>query len=233
MYDEISKILHEESDEEYRIFSSKLLPGVNNILGVRIPSLRKIAMQIAKEDWKSFLRKASNETFEETLLQGFVIAYAEMDLSERFSRIGQFVPHIDNWSICDSFCNSLKFTLQNKKEVWEFLQPYFLSDKPYHLRFAIVMLLNYYIEEEFLDPICKILESIHHDNYYVKMAVAWAISTCFVKFPDQMLTYLEGCKLDTFTYKKTVQKIHESYKVSNGFKQQLKKQAAEKGKLLG
>ena len=125
-------------DEKYRKFSSGLTPGTNNILGVRLPALRKIGKRIAKADWRSYLETAQVDSFEETLLQGMVIGYADVELPERLMLIKDFIPKIDNWSICDSFCTGLKFTKKHKEEVWLFLQPYLKSKEVYEIRFGVV-----------------------------------------------------------------------------------------------
>lgn len=98
--------------------------------------------------------------------------------------------------------------------MWEFLQPYFSSEKEYEIRFGVVMLLVYFMKEEYLDKIFAILDEIRHDGYYVKMAVAWEVSMCYVNFPEKTLAYLKENRLDDFTYNKSLQKIVESLKVS-------------------
>lgn len=203
------------SEEDYRNFSSKLLPGVKNILGVRLPALRKIAKSIAKEDWKSYLNNARDDYFEEVMLLGMVIGYINnIDIDEIISLIRKYVPKINNWSVCDSFCNGLKITSKNKERMWNFLQEYFSSSDEFEVRFAVVMLLNFYVEEEYIELVLSNLDKIKHDGYYVKMAVAWAISICYVKYSEITFNYLKENNLDYFTYNKSLQKICESLKVS-------------------
>ena len=84
------------------------------------------------------------------------------------------------------------------------------------------MLLNYYLEEEYIEPVCKIFDEIEHDGYYVKMAVAWTISIYYVHFPEAIEGYLRNNKLDEFTYKKTLQKICESRAVDHKKKEQIR-----------
>lgn len=201
------------SEEEYRIFTSRLLPGTKNILGVRLPALRKIAREIAKEDWRNFLKDKTNEYFEETMLQGMVIGYGKAGIEEILGYVTDFVPKIDNWSVCDSFCNGLKITKKNKEKVWEFLKPYFSSDKEFHVRFGVVMLLHYYIDDEYIDRVLDTLDKIEHEGYYVRMAVAWAVSVCYIKMSEPTLAFLRNNHLDDFTYNKSLQKITESLKV--------------------
>ncbi len=214
--------LRELSEETYRKFAASLIPTIDNVLGVRIPTLRQLARQIAKGDWQKYLQTADHEFFEEVMLQGLVIAYAKVDEQQRISLIREFVPKIDNWSVCDSFCNSLKFTVKHRSLVWDFLQPYVTSDQEYDVRFAVVMMLNYYITEEYIERVLAILEQIDHEGYYVKMAVAWALSICYVQFPEQTMACIQRNTLDTFTHNKALQKITESLRIDAEMKQQIK-----------
>ena len=102
------------------------------------------------------------------------------------------------------------------------MQEFFQSEKEYDIRFAVVMGLNYYINDEYKERFLLLLDCIHHEGYYVKMAVAWAISMVYVKYPEYIMNYLKDCKLDDFTYNKAIQKIRESLQVSKEEKELLK-----------
>lgn len=201
------------ADPDYQKFSAALLPNVNNILGVRLPLLRKIAKKIASDDWHAYIADAQSEYFEEIMLQGMVIGYAKADIEEILTYTYAFVKKIDNWSVCDSFCTGLKITKINMKCVWEFLQQYFNSEKEFEVRFGVVMLLSFYIDEEYIDRVLALLDQVKHPGYYVKMAIAWAVSICYIKFPEKTMAYLKNNMLDDFTYNKALQKITESYRV--------------------
>ena len=191
---ERNKIIKEQltslAEPDYQAFTSKLLPGISNILGVRLPNIRKIAKQLAKDDWKTYLSGAVDDSMEEIMLQGMTIGYVNAPLEDLLPFITAFVPKINNWSVCDSFCSSLKITKKYKHEMYDFLLPYLNSPNEYDIRFAVVMLLDYYIEESYLPRVLSHLDSIHHPAYYVKMAVAWAISMCYIKFPEETMPYL-------------------------------------------
>ncbi|MBC3900931.1 DNA alkylation repair protein [Acetobacterium malicum] len=202
------------AEEKYRKFSSSLTPGTDTILGVRLPALRKIAKRMAKADWRGYLETARDDSFEETLLQGMVIGYADLELAERLALIEAYLPKIDNWSICDSFCTGLKFTKKHQEEVWLFLQPYLKSDEVYEIRFGVVMFITYFVEDLYLEPMFRNFNAIDCDNYYVKMAVAWAITSCFTVFPEMTMIYLKANDLDDYTYNKALQKITESRQVN-------------------
>lgn len=212
--DELLKL----SDYEYKEFQKKLSPGTKNIIGVRLPLLRKLAKDLAKNDIEEFLYHSPEDYYEEIMLKGLSIGYAKIDMETRFNYIDYFIPKITSWGICDSFCNGLKFTKANLQPVWEFLKPYFHSKREFELRFAIVMLIEFYIIDDYIDNTLILLNKVKHDGYYVKMAVAWAISICFIKFPEKTMVYLKNNSLDDFTYNKSLQKITESLRIDNEMK---------------
>lgn len=209
----IREQIFELADEEYQKFSSSLLPNTDNILGVRLPQLRKLAKAIAKDDWREFMANYDSKYFEEIMLQGLVLGYAKADIEEILQYVADFVPKIDNWSVCDSFCAGLKFTKNNMERVWNFIQPFLSSNKEFEVRFGVVMLLDFYINDEYIDKVIKSLDAIKHPGYYAKMAVAWTISICYIKFSKQTMEYLKNNTLDDFTYNKSLQKITESLRV--------------------
>lgn len=220
----VKERLIELSEEKYRKFSSSLIPNIDNVLGVRLPVLRKLAKEIYKSDnWQDFLNQKQSDYMEEVMLQGMIIGLVKDEPQNILNYIKDFVPKINNWAVCDTFCTGLKFTNTNKALVWDFLQMYFQSDKEYELRFGIVMLLSYFIEDFYIDKVLKILDKVNHEGYYVKMAVAWAVSICYIKFSEKTQKYLHVSNLDNWTYNKSIQKIIESYRIGKQTKELLKK----------
>lgn len=216
--EEIREELINLADEKYKKFHSNLCPGVENILGVRLPLLRKISKDLSKNNYKDYLDNDSIEYYEEIMVEGLIIGYIKVDNETRFKYIRNFVPKINNWAVCDSFCNNLKFTKKNMSEVWDFILPYTSSKNEFDVRFAVVMMLNFYIVDDYIDNVLSVLNHIHHDGYYVKMAVAWAVSFAYIHFPDKALSFLKNNNLDNFTYNKSLQKIIESNRVSKEYK---------------
>lgn len=243
--------LSELADPAYKSFQSGLLPGVDNILGVRLPLLRQLAKEIIKEDAEEFLQWRKHRhtdsapfssepvCYEEVLLEALVISSTKMSPNDRLSHIAEFVPQIDSWAVCDIFCSSLKDAKVYQKEMWLFLKPYLHSPREFELRFGIVMLLNYYITDLYIDRVITILHAVKHDGYYVKMAVAWALSFCFIKFPEKTMAYFRYNQfpekgdqslsnpdwqgyLDDFTYNKALQKTCESLRIDKETKQLLR-----------
>ena len=221
--------LFEQIDEQYKKFQANIIPNETNILGVRLPILRKMAKEIAKSDWKEFVMNTSEDYFEEVMLKGIVIGYAKMEMDERLKWIEWFVPKISNWSICDSFCSSLKIADKDKKKVWDFVMPYLNSSNEYEVRFGIVMLLNFFVEKEYVVMVLRLFNSIKHEGYYSKMAVSWAISVCFIHFPCKTMKFLNDNDLDEFTFNKALQKIIESNRVDQETKNAIRKMKRKSG----
>ena len=222
--EDILKYLIDNRNEKYMNFTSSLVPNSSNMLGVKIPDLRKFAKRIAKENSIiDYLKNAKDDYFEETMLQGLVIGYSNMDIDTVISCSKKFVPKINNWSICDSFCNSLKISKKYPDKMWEYIISYKNSKSEFELRFLLVMCLSHFITDKYIKDIFKIIESIKSNDYYVEMAIAWLVSTCYIKYRDETLKYLKCCSISNFAYNKSIQKIIESYRVSDENKEMLRK----------
>ena len=222
--EEVKEKLQELSDEKYRKFHSSLCPNTREpILGVRIPILRKYAKELKNKYGIEIINEIGEEYYEEIMLKGMLIGLQNNVKYEAIEKqIKNFVPKIDNWAICDTFCAGLKITKKYKNEMLELIQSYLNSKKEFELRFAIVMLLDYYIDEEHINIVLNVCDNVKHEGYYVKMAIAWAISICLIKFYDETKKYLNNSNLDDFTYNKSLQKALESYRISESKKLELR-----------
>lgn len=223
------------SEPKFQKFSAALIPGEERMLGVRLPALRALAKEIARsDDWADYLAAAPRDYFEEIMLRGMIIGAIRISPEERIRYIQAFIPEIDSWSICDSFCAGLKFTSKNREMVFSFVRPYCGSKKEFEARFGYVMLLDFFLTEEYIDAVLELVSRFSHPAYYAKMAVAWLMATALAKFPSQAMHCLQTAPLDDFTYLKTIQKAIESYRVSPELKQELRalreKRRAQKGK---
>ena len=217
---EIRDELEKLSDKKYKEFHTGLCPNSNEILGVRVPVLRNFAKQIVKEEnIEKYLNNALDNSYEEILLQGMVLGLWKNITIEKFCEyLEKFIPKINSWAVCDISISGFKITKKNMRYMWQFLEKYLKSENEFELRFAIVMLLDYYITDEYIDKVLKILNNIKHEGYYVKMAVAWAVQVAFVKYPEKTMKLLENNNIDKWTYNKALQKIIESYRVNDEMK---------------
>ena len=213
-YLRLKQYLRELADPDYLAFHQRLVPEVDNLLGVRVPVLRSLAKEIAKGDIDSYFSLTGQESYEEIMLYGLVIGYCKRDIAEVCAALDRFVPKINNWAVCDCCCSGLKIVKKHPEEMLAYLQKWLSSKNEFELRFGIVMLMDYYTAEPYLDMTLAVYRDIRHEGYYVKMAVAWGISVCFVHARSKTLSFLEQCPLDDFTYHKALQKIIESNRVS-------------------
>lgn len=225
--DYLKEEIHKNKDENYRLFSMKLTPGRDDIVGVRISVLRNIAKEIAKKDPISFLENAKSDYYEEKIVEGLVIGYMKTDLETVFYYTEKFIPKIDSWGICDTFCSNLKIAKGKKyqKDFWYFINKYKDSENEFETRFAAVMMMTYFINDEYIEKVLKTLNEIDTEKfsgYYLKMGIAWALSMCFVKYPEKTLHYLKNTSLDNDTFNKTIQKILESNQVDRKTKKHIK-----------
>ena len=211
---EITNILKNKADIKYKNFAQKLILHNVNMLGVRLPELRKIAKLLAKENSSDILQhKLPTNFFEEKMLLAMAIGYISCDLKSKLKSIAKFIPKIDNWSVCDSFCATLKFDEKDLPYVWDFLAQYFESYKEYPCRFAHVLTLNQFVNPQYLEKyLCKATE-FKNKFYYAKMACAWALATYHAIFPEEINRYistLQNAEIKNLAIKK----ILESRKTS-------------------
>lgn len=211
---EVRRKIEELADEKYKEFHTGLCPNSNEIIGVRVPILRNFAKEIVKnEKVEAYLENAVDNSYEEILLQGMVLGLWKTNVENFCTYLEKFIPKINSWAVCDVSVAGFKITKKNMEYMWLFIQKYLKSDKEFELRFAIVMMLDFYITEEYIEKVLEILNNVKHEGYYVKMAIAWTIQVAFVKFPKKTMKLLKNNNMDDWTYNKALQKIIESYRV--------------------
>ncbi|MBQ9936419.1 MAG: DNA alkylation repair protein [Lachnospiraceae bacterium] len=221
---EIRSRLESMAETKYKEFSQALIPGCRPMLGVRIPALRTFAKELAKDDWKTYLDNAVDDSFEEVNLQGFVTGYAKADYDTIVPYVKKYVAKINDWSLCDGFCATLKITKKYKPEFKELLKEYSHKDTEFDQRFVAIMLMDYYLEDEDIDETLVMLDGLKHDSYYRQMGVAWAVATAMAKQREKTLEYMQpgNNTLDDWTYNKAIQKMIESYRISDEDKSMLR-----------
>lgn len=218
-YESFLQVLKQLADPEYKAFHERLCKTSRaEILGVRSPETKRIAKEIAKGDAMGFLSVSGDTYYEELLIQGFVIAFLKRPLADKRIWIDRFIPKIDNWAVCDSFCAALKPKRGEETELFSLCLDYLQKSGEYERRAAIVLLMDHLVNEAYIDRIFELLKSVQCDCYYVHMAVAWCVSVCFIKDKEKTLAFLQTNVLDTATHNKSIQKITESNRVTKADK---------------
>ena len=240
---ELVKRLLAEQDLKYRDFHASLLPNIDkkSIIGVRVPTMRKIAKEFAAgltvaksvpADIARFLDKLPHKYFEENQVHLFAVERIK-DFDECLARIEQFLPYIDNWAVCDG--KSPKALLKDEARFLASIEKWLKSREPYTVRFGVNMLMNFFLDERFekrfLKWIAAIDESLFNDDgraecptdrYYVQMVIAWYFATALAKQWDATFPYIKGRKLSPWIHNKTIQKACESYRITDAQKKILR-----------
>ena len=220
--DDILKKLYALQDKKYRDFQGKLIPTVNpkTIIGVRTPDLRTLAKELAKqEDIGTFLDTLPHTYFDENQLHAFILSELK-DYDQCIERVKEFLPYIDNWATCDQL--SPKAFKKHKTELLKEIKNWLKSDKTYTVRFAVGMLMQHYLNDDFNSTFPKLVAAIKSDEYYINMMRAWYFATALAKQYDAIIPYIEQKKLDPWTHNKAIQKAVESYRITAGQKEYLK-----------
>ncbi len=215
MINEVRRELYALADEKHAAFSRKLIETKADILGVKTPDLKRIAKRLAREDMSAYFSELSFDVYEETAIRALLISYGKLGLKERMALIEDFVPHIDNWGICDLFCSSLRPHIKkNQSEFWALIQKYLYSDKEFYIRFGLVVMLVGFVSPEYAEAAFRTLDCVDTGAYYAMMAAAWTLSEFYIKLPGLTLPYLENNRLDDITYNKALSKMLDSHRVS-------------------
>jgi len=235
MKERIREELFKLQDVEYRDFQSKLIPNVDRdyFIGIRTPELRKYAKALVKDvsksdDLKTFLDTLPHAYFDENQLHAFIISEIK-DYETCIDYLEAFLPYVDNWATCDQM--SPKAFKKHKDELLFHIEKWIKSDKTYTVRFAIGMLMQHFLDEDFDIRYAKMVADVRSDEYYINMMIAWYFATALAKQYDSILPYIKGEKLDTWTHNKAIQKAIESYRITPEQKEVLRAFKVKKQKV--
>lgn len=219
---QIQKQLFSLQDVPYGDFQARLLPTVprERIIGVRTPALRRLAKELSKDpETEAFLKELPHRYFEENQLHAFLLE-GEKDYDACLRRLNAFLPYVDNWATCDQMCP--KALEKHADALLPQIRLWLASPHPYTVRFAIGLLMRYYLDERFAPEYPDLVASIVSEEYYVNMMVAWYFATALAKQYESILPYLKEGRLETWTHNKTIQKAVESYRIRPEQKEELR-----------
>ena len=200
------------AEPEYRNFQQALLPGVENYLGVRLPRLHRIAAALAKDGWQTEFA-APDETFEETLLRGMVIGRLRPELPELLSLVRGFLPCIDNWCTCDTFCAGLKAVPRYKDAFFALAAECAASGEEFTARFGAVLLLRWWAAPADLPAALDVYKTIRCPALYARMGRAWGYAEFAAVDFESTLAAMRAAGLDDDTWNLALQKMRESRRI--------------------
>lgn len=209
-------------DLKYADFQRKLLPTVDaeTVIGVRTPQLRKLAKELkGSEEAEAFIKELPHEFFDENQLHAFLIA-EEKDLEKCIRQVERFLPFVDNWATCDQL--SPKIFRKHRSELLGYIRVWLESEHVYTVRFAVGMLMEHFLDEDFAPEYPEMAAAVRSDEYYINMMIAWYFATALAKQWDAVLPYIEDRRLDVWTNNKAIQKSVESRRITKEQKEYLK-----------
>ena len=216
------QMLVEASEPRLAEFNSKLVPGKENILGVRMPAIRRIASQIIKDGWEQVL-DGEPQSHEEEILRAIVIAQAPVSTKKRIGLTDSFLQYVDNWAVCDTLCQSWKLPEEDAGLAWEYFSSLIDTDQEYPMRVSVVARMSLFKDREHQEQLLEDIVSHDHPGYYYRMGAAWAVSMIYVGHPETVEEAFGTGMMEPWTQNKAVQKIRESLQVPKDQKECVKR----------
>lgn len=208
-------------DKKYREFHRSIVGHTNlKLIGIRVPKLRSIAREISKGNVDEFFKRIGNTYYEEVMIYGFVLANSEEEYIDRY--LMDYIKKVDNWAICDSFVSSLKIINKKMGKYWMYFTSLIDLNSEFQTRTSIVVFMNYYLCDNYIDRVLNIVSNIRTDYYYINMAISWLLSVAIINYQDKVIDILKSKKLSKFVQNKTISKIQDSYRVSKEIKDLVK-----------
>lgn len=223
--EEIKAALAAMSEEGYKRFSLSLIKGSSlPVLGVRLPALKKLAADIrASGRGEEFLKLCDFSSLEMSLLYAYILGGIKGEPEKLIPLLRKAVYRADNWSSCDTLCQSFKQCRKWRERFYGEILSYFESGEAYVMRAGTVLLLSHYLEDGYIDRVFELLAAYKNEDYYYKMGAAWCVATAAAKYRDKTYEFLSGNRLDNITHNTAIRKITESRRISGEDKLLFKK----------
>ena len=220
-YNKFIDYLFSLRDENYKKFHSSITSTDLEIIGIRVPILRSISKKISNTNVEDFFKLIKNNYYEEVFIYGLVLASSSEELIDKY--LLDFIKRIDNWAICDSFCSSLKIVNKKQGKYWIYFTNLIDLKKEFQTRVSLIIFMDYYLNDQYIDRVLKMVISINSDKYYINMAISWLLSVAIINYEDKVLDIIKKKVLSKFVQNKTISKIQDSYRVNKIIKEEVKK----------
>lgn len=220
LLDTVKSQIQNLSKKDLQAFNVALIPNESVIYGLKMQEIKDIAFGI--DDPIAFIKHNDYSSYELKQINACLIGSIK-DYDLAISLFEAFIPYVDSWAVCDNLCQSFKITHQHTLDVIKVLRKYYHSQKEFEVRVVAVMLMTYYLNDDYISEVLDTYDHLYLKDYYAKMAIAWGLATAFSKQRDKTYAYMLDNHLDDWTYNKAIQKMLESYRVSNEDKTILRK----------
>ncbi|MBE0700807.1 MAG: DNA alkylation repair protein [Acholeplasmataceae bacterium] len=198
------------------------VPNRKPYFGIKYPVLKQIAHEIKQSDPIEFLDSNDFSIYELEIIHTIVLGnIKEFHVAVHYFE--NYMPHAREWSVVDSLCQRFVIAKKHPKEVFSLLIHYAKLDHEYIQRMVAVMILSHFLVDAYIDDSIQLLSELRNPGYFTKMAVAWAFASIMAKYPCKCMDFMQLASLDTWTHNKAIQKMIESYRISENEKEKLKK----------
>ena len=228
-YQEFINYLTSKKDVKYQHFHSKIIAS-DNLIGLKTPELKKIAKEISKGNYQNFIKSNNSSLYEPIMIEGFMYGYLKIPFEELLGYLSDYLPKLNCWAHVDLLVSNLKIFTKNQELGFKYAKKLIHSKNNWIKRTGIIILLNYYLHDIYIEKTLEIISKIKTDDYYVKMAIAWLMSISYIKYKEKTLIYLVNIE-DNFIYNKALSKIVDSKRISDKEKQFIKSLKRKKEKI--
>ena len=228
-YLEFINYLDTLQDIKYRDFHKKIIM-YDKVIGIRTDILRNIAKEISLGNYESYFKVNNSDYYEPIMIEGLVISYLKIDFNIIIDYINNYLKKVTNWAHIDLLVSNLKIIKKYEKVGFSYAKKLIHNKNTYYKRCGIIILLDYYLNDKYIDKVLDIVSKINTNDYYVKMGVSWLMSIAYIKYKEKTLLYLVNIK-DDFIYNKTLSKIIDSKRISKEEKLFIKSLKREKKKI--
>ena len=219
-YQELLKYLDSIKDLKYLEFQKRIVV-CDNVIGVRTNELKKIAKEISKGEYDSFIENNNSCVYELILIEGFIYGYLKIPFNDLIKYLDKYILKLNSWGQVDSVVSNLKIFKKEQKLGFGYAKKLIRNKKTFIKRFGIIILLDYYLHDEYIDKVLELVSKIKSDDYYVKMAISWLMSISYIKYKEKTLVYLVNIK-DDFIYNQSLNKIIDSRRIADDEKKFIK-----------
>lgn len=178
---------------------------------------------VARKDWKEWLEDwkstANTLSHEERSIWGLVIDYLKCSIDERLALVNSFLPAINSWAICDTFCCNAKWAgrPQDKEKIWKYILKLLKSYEEFTRRVGIVLMMCHFLTDDTIRNTFEAITAMHlkdNEPYYIRMAVAWLLATALAKAPERTRTFVSSADsgIPSDILKLYVRKARESFR---------------------